>query len=147
MMTSRAIMKDIRKQYELIVEVKELVEMMIEKFGLDCDKTKKWKAIEHKYKLEARRLNRLDDKNKAAEPEWKACGDSYDEGVYCMYELPGVMTEEEQEEYVAENWEHFYDPYGDGRDCTGAWFTTSLRCIPVPEANKTIVIHRKHCDI
>lgn len=139
------LMREIRRQYELINEFNKSLEEikkkldggLSEKIGLqiisDCKK-------------EARRLNRLDDKYKA-EPDWRPCGESFDDGMYCMYELPGVLTEEEQEEYCNENWCHWYNPYEDGRDCTGVWFTTSLRCIPIPEANKTIVIHKKNCDI
>lgn len=58
-----------------------------------------------------------------------------------------VFTDEDKEEYKEENWEHWYNPYGDGRDCTGVWFTSYILIFPLPKVGKTIVYHFQNCDV
>ena len=55
------------------------------------------------------------------------------------------ITKEEEQELEDELWVHFRDPYCDGRDCTGAPFTSwikFLRC-----SDRTIVLHRIDFDV
>lgn len=59
--------------------------------------------------------------------------------------IPEKLTDEECKEIREGLWEHWYNPYNDGRDCTGVWFTSSIsfyRC-----EGKTIIHHTKHCDV
>jgi len=58
-----------------------------------------------------------------------------------------VFTDEDKEGHKEENWEHFYNPYNDGRDCTGVWFTSYISIFPLPKAGKTIVYHFQSCDV
>lgn len=68
---------------------------------------------------------------------------SYD----CRTEITTVMhrmDEADEREFREYFWIHFHDPYGDGRDCTGAPFTgwmKFLRC-----KDRTIIIHKINYD-
>ena len=55
------------------------------------------------------------------------------------------MTDEEKKEYIDEMWEHWYNPWNDGRDCTGVWFTRRIAIFDVP--NGTWVYHFRACDV
>ncbi|ADL35969.1 hypothetical protein bpr_II029 (plasmid) [Butyrivibrio proteoclasticus B316] len=55
------------------------------------------------------------------------------------------ITEDEQNEYDEELRIHFRDPYCDGRDCTGAPFTTWLRFFKCED--RTVVFHRICYDV
>ena len=59
-------------------------------------------------------------------------------------EIPVKLSDEECKELREGMWEHYRDPYYDGRDCTGTWFTTSIKFYRAP--HKTIIMHEKHCD-
>ncbi len=59
--------------------------------------------------------------------------------------VPVKLTDEECEEIREGLWQHWYNPYDDGRDCTGVWFTSSIsfyRC-----TDRTIIQHTLHKDI
>ncbi len=55
------------------------------------------------------------------------------------------ITDQEKRELEDELWIHFYDPYCDGRDCTGAPFTSWIRFFCCTD--RTIVIHRISYDV
>ena len=65
----------------------------------------------------------------------------------CRTEITTIMhrfTEEDEREFRECFWIHFHDPYGDGRDCTGAPLTgwmKFLRC-----KDRTIIIHHINYD-
>ena len=65
----------------------------------------------------------------------------------CRTEICTIMhrfTEEDEREFREYFWIHFHDPYGDGRDCTGAPFTgwmKFLRC-----KDRTVIIHHVNYD-
>ena len=59
-------------------------------------------------------------------------------------EIPIRISKEEANELEKALFEPFYNPYDDGRDCSGVWFSTSVRAYRC--ANKTIIFHTKHCD-
>ena len=69
---------------------------------------------------------------------------SYD----CRTEITTIMSrlsEEDEREFREYFWVHYRDPYGDGRDCTGAPFTgwmKFLRC-----KDRTIIIHKVNYDV
>ena len=105
------------------------------------------------YKDELKRLEefkREPDTYKGYELNWETykpdneCYNSFD----CWTgkcELPVKLSDEECKELHDGLWEHFHDPICDGRDCTGAWFTTSIRFFRAPQ--KTIILHEKQCDM
>ena len=71
--------------------------------------------------------------------------DAWDSSVEKKF-LEGVhFTEEEREEYIDDMWEHWYNPWNDGRDCTGVWFTSRIATFDVP--NGTWVYHFRACDV
>lgn len=58
------------------------------------------------------------------------------------------MTREEAiKEYKEDEWWHWYNPWDDGRDCTGVWFTNYICVFPIPELHRTIVYHSQSCDV
>lgn len=75
----------------------------------------------------------------------------YDES-FCSYDcvtykavVDHKLTKEEEDELREEIYVHFYDPYCDGRDCTGAPFTgyiQVLRC-----SDRTIILHEVNFDV
>jgi len=79
----------------------------------------------------------------------------YDDQRWCKFiydQLPEEwqddMTREEAiEEYKKWEWHHWYNPWDDGRDCTGVWFTNWIAVFPIPELHKTIVYHSQSCDV
>lgn len=77
---------------------------------------------------------------------WKSYKGYWD-SRYCRIEYEGIPNEAEIKEYIDEEWERWYNPYGDGRDCTGVWFTTSIHVFPLPKVNKTVVYHIQDCDV
>ena len=78
--------------------------------------------------------------------KWKSYRGNWD-SRYCRIEYEGIFTEEEIKEYVDEEWQHWYNPYGDGRDCTGVWFTSFIYVFPIPACNKTVVYHIQNMDV
>lgn len=78
--------------------------------------------------------------------QWQSYADDWDRR-YCKEEYDWEFTEEEVKEYIEENWEHWYNPWGDGRDCTGVWFTSHISVFPIKGMNKTIVYHFQNCDV
>lgn len=78
--------------------------------------------------------------------KWKSYRGNWD-SRYCRIEYEGIPTEEEIKEYIDEEWEHWYNPYDDGRDCTGVWFTSFIEVFPIPACNKTVVYHIQNMDV
>lgn len=58
-------------------------------------------------------------------------------------ELPFRATKEQKSELREMLWEHFHDPYCDGRQ-TGTWFTSSIGVYTTKD--KTVICHIRHCD-
>lgn len=65
--------------------------------------------------------------------------------AYAKLVIPYEMTDDEIKEFTCEEWMHWYNPYDDGRDCTGVWFTSGIRCFRCD--GKTIIYHFKSCDV
>ena len=98
----------------------------------------------HQEKLGLRNLYRESEDHKRHDYEWHPIGDGFD-SIYGKYVFDWEMDSEEISELVEDEWCHWYNPYNDGRDCTGVWFTTSIRCLPIN--GKTFVYHFKSCDV
>lgn len=86
------------------------------------------------------------ERYKTQYPQWRTYRDNWD-SRYMREEYEGVFTPEECKDYTEANWEHWYNPWNDGRDCTGVWFTTHIDVFPLPKCNKTIVYHFQACDV
>ena len=59
--------------------------------------------------------------------------------------IPIRLSDEEVKGLKEDLYEPFVDPYCDGRDCTGAWFTGYIKVLRC--ADRTYIIHCKHCDV
>lgn len=70
---------------------------------------------------------------------------SYD-GYTEICRLPFRATEEEKKELEEDIWIHFRDPYGDGRDCTGAPFTNYIQIMTTSKP-ETIIVHSVGYDV
>jgi len=89
------------------------------------------------------------------EPQWhyrdydsRWCKIVYDSLPEEWYDAELNLTREEAiKEYREDEWWHWYNPYNDGRDCTGVWFTFNIYVFPIPEEHKTIVYHSQSCDV
>lgn len=57
----------------------------------------------------------------------------------------GEWGDEEIAEYIDDEWVHYYNPYDDGRDCTGVWFTSWIKVFTVD--GKTIIYQLQSCDL
>ena len=57
------------------------------------------------------------------------------------------MTETDIKDYIKSEWCDWYNPYNDGRDCTGVWFTHRINVFVLPKANKILVYHFQWCDV
>ena len=60
----------------------------------------------------------------------------------CATEITTIMhrfTEDDEREFREYFWIHFHDPYGDGRDCTGAPFTQYMQFLRCKD--RTVIIH------
>lgn len=69
---------------------------------------------------------------------------SYDR-ITEICELPFKASKEQKEELKQMLWVHFHDPYCDGRDCTGVWFTGYIGVYTTTD--KTVIINCKHRDV
>lgn len=58
-----------------------------------------------------------------------------------------MSREEAIKAYKEDVWWHWYNPYNDGRDCTGVWFTSFIYVCPIPALGRTIVYHMQDCDV
>lgn len=127
---------NLRKDWELLhkLESKE-----------NCEK---WEEL-LKAELKTGIRNLLRARNRCEEEtiyKWQSyCG--HWDSRYCRIEYEGIPTEEEIKEYIEEEWQHWYNPYNDGRDCTGVWFTSFIYVFPIPALNKTIVYHMQNMDV
>lgn len=66
---------------------------------------------------------------------------------WCKIVYDNLPSEDEIKEYINEEWQSWYNPFEDGRDCTGVWFTVSIYVFPIKKENKTIVYHFQECDV
>lgn len=90
----------------------------------------------HDFLVKCRKRDRL---TKSEDLNFKViCGD-YDYWIEKAV-LPYVLTAEEIEEYIEENWMYIRSMY----DCTGRTFTRDIKCFPIN--GKTIVYHFKAID-
>ena len=64
---------------------------------------------------------------------------------YRFYRVDCVV--EDIQEFIDENETPWYNPWGDGRDCTGVWFTTHMHVVPIPGAGITVVIEHQNVDV
>lgn len=94
----------------------------------------------HAEKIGLRNLHR--EREHYARPRWHYT--DYDRR-WSKTTVDYEMTPSERSDYVTDNWEHWYNPYEDGRDCTGVWFTTSIRIKVIN--GKTFIYHFQDCDI
>jgi hypothetical protein len=76
---------------------------------------------------------------------------AYDESYNC-YDcqtlktvLPWKLTKEEEVEFREQFSVEYYDPYCDGRDCTGAPFTSWMRFLRC--SDRTVILHRINYDV
>ena len=128
----------LRKEYSMLRMLEEKVANQKDNIDYFCELIKDSKeAIRNTYRLEKEYANR---------PHWKTRSDGWD-SRYMREEFDDVWTEEDIKEYKEEEWCHWYNPYGDGRDCTGVWFTTSIFVFPLSQCGKTIVYHFQACDV
>lgn len=129
--------RDIREDYSIVLAIKE--------FYKENGKTKQEadKAVKHIVK-------RIRDTYKIMEEyrnDWDVMNPDDWDRRYKKEVYDWVFTDEDKEEYKEENWEHWYNPYNDGRDCTGVWFTSYISIFPLPKVGKTIVYHFQSCDV
>lgn len=80
------------------------------------------------------------------DPKWRSRGGDWDRR-YLREEYPFVFTDEDCQKYKEENWQKWYNPWNDGRDCTGVWFTTGIRIFPLEKCNKTVIYHTQAMDV
>ncbi len=59
--------------------------------------------------------------------------------------LPWKLSKDEEREFRDAFWVEFHDPYCDGRDCTGAPFTSWMRFLRCTD--RTIVLHKISYDV
>lgn len=64
---------------------------------------------------------------------------------YRFYQVDYVV--EDVQEFIKDNETPWYNPYEDGRDCTGVWFTTHMRVVPIPGTGTTLVIEHQSVDV
>lgn len=75
-----------------------------------------------------------------------------DKEEWCSYDMTTWkaivdrrLTKKEQKELEDKLWIKFHDPYCDGRDCTGAPFTSWIRFFTCDD--RTIILHRIDYDV
>lgn len=130
-----AMLNDLNKELEKLTEQKVVMEHIIKSLKVTIRNTLREKA---RHQEEAVKWHYSD----------------YD-SRWCKFvhnELPEEwyddMTREEAiAEYIEDEWQHWYNPYNDGRDCTGVWFTSFIKVFPIPAEHKTIVYHWQSCDV
>lgn len=109
---------------------------------LTAEQLAKIEATIHEELLGIRNYNREKERCKKNHPDWHYT--DYDRR-YCKEVLDHELTEDEWAEYQYDNWQHWYNPYDDGRDCTGVWFHTRMKRFILP--GKTIIYHFQGCDV
>lgn len=95
----------------------------------------------HEELLGLRKRNRAKE---AADDGWRWIYTDYDASIGKLV-IDRVLSDEEWDELREHTWVNWYNPYDDGRDCTGIWFTAWMRRFTV--AGKTIIYHRMACDV
>ena len=117
--------------------------------GLITEKKRKEyiKNVKNAYMPRIRELNKEYDRY-LEEAEWRIpfgySEDSWDSRAM-LYREDYVVTDKEK--YIEDTWQHWYNPYNDGRDCTGVWFTSYISVFPLPKLGKTIVYHVQNMDV
>lgn len=132
---------DLRMYWNLLNDVENFINE--QKLNLES----KLKSLKY-LKGEIRKRNKwLDESIKNKNDGWRVRypDDGYYDSRYVKYKLPFIMSEEEKKEFIEDEWCHWYNPYNDGRDCTGVWFTNRIKLIDC--GNETIVIHVQNCDV
>lgn len=130
---------DLRRDYQLL----HMLEQDRSEMGKDPATGRMVKMLKegirnyHRYKAK---------RNEEEVYKWKTYRDNWD-SVYCRIEYEGIPTQEEINQYIEDEWQHWYNPYGDGRDCTGVMFTTRICVFPIPACNKTVVYHFQTMDV
>lgn len=138
-------MSEIKSDLSLYWNLLKDVEKIIHEKKVELSKANK--TLNY-LKGEIRKLNQWADKYKPApEDNWRCRypDDGYGDTRYVKYKLPYILSPEEKEEFIKEQWCHWYNPWNDGRDCTGVWFTSYIKLIDA--GNETIVIHVQNCDV
>lgn len=138
----------IRKDYAILHELEEIwlsegkTKQEVENRPIIRDLKWRIRNYQHEY---ARRLE--EDVNwRYAEYDSRWCKIVYESLPEEWYDIK--MTREEAiKAYKEDEWWHRHNPYNDGRDCTGVWFTFFIKVFPIPELNKTIVYHYQSCDV
>ena len=133
---------NLRKDYRVLHELEKYYKEMNE----DDQKIAMGRVVKE-LKEGIRNTLREREKYEREDPyKWKSYKEYWD-SRYCKIVYDGVFTSEDITEYKREEWQHWYNPYGDGRDCTGVWFTSSIHVFPIPAINKTVVYHFQDCDV
>lgn len=123
-----------RNSWKMLIDAENKIRRINDETGQLKDMLDNWKReIRYSYKKSVKI---------ECEPSWKY--DDIGERRYVILHL-NKMSEEEKVHYREKNWEHWYNPWEDGRDCTGVWFTTSMKIMDV--GDKTYVVHWQACDI
>lgn len=131
---------DIKTEYALLKAYQRAYEQHIEQAHILEDT-----IIEKKRSI--RRTQKRNAHDSLLDEEgWRYPNDGWYDSRYKKIKVPFLMTEEEQQEYKDEEWERWYNPWGDGRDCTGVWFTRGIDFIKTGE-NSMVIIHWQGCDI
>lgn len=97
-------------------------------------------SLIHAEKIGLRNAYRLKEKNR---DKWDWHGDW--DSRWGKVVIPFEMTKEEEEEFRENNTVRWHNPYDDGRDCTGVWFTNYISFFRVN--GKTIIYHFMSCDV
>lgn len=131
---------NLKEEYEFI----RMLEKEIEKRKIEIQMKER---IIQNHKKDIRFWRKLKEK-RDREPKWRCHynDDGYDRR-FRKEVFDGVWNKEDCDEYRKENWEEWYNPWEDGRDCTGVWFTTRIAIFPIKATNKTIVYHFQSCDV
>lgn len=130
----------LRLRYSLLKEAEKLAR----EYGNNPAKMPSVKALKAEIRQEYH-WDAKQDEYSADYPTWRAYNaDDYDRR-YCVYIIEGHMNDAEKEAYKESNWVHWYNPYDDGRDCTGIWFTSYIKLVDC--GSNTAVIHWQNCDV
>lgn len=114
----------------LLDKKKKEVELLEKKLAMEKRAYRDLLKVEEKYKSEWR--TNIRDKT------------AYDRRMAKIV-VDHEMNDEEINEYKEEKWCYWYNPWNDGRDCTGVWFTVWIDFFRVN--GKTIIYHWQERDI
>lgn len=109
-----------------------------------------WEKLENYIKnltIDLRKKERWHEESILSNPDWKYSDDGYGPRRYYKEVVDEYYTDEDMIEYKKENWQNWYNPWEDGRDCTGVWFTTRIEFHRVRSINKTFIYHYQIMDV